>query len=159
MSFSKLSEEREKRQPGEANCQRSHWDQWESKPDLESSYPSSSEERMLCGPCLRPLPWQHIHGNFLHFVFHTLANLILRIELARWLSGKESACHFRRGRRFRFNPWVRKNPLKRKWQPTSVFLSVKPHGQRSLADHGVTESGTTEQLSMYGSRDSISFHL
>ena len=36
-----------------------------------------------------------------------------------------------------FNPWVRKIPWRRKWQPTPVFLSGKCHGQRSLA--GVTE--------------------
>ena len=27
-------------------------------------------------------------------------------------------------------------PCRRKWQPTSVFLSGKSHGQRSLADYG-----------------------
>ena len=31
------------------------------------------------------------------------------------------------------NPWVRKFPWRRKWQPTPVFLPGKSHGQRSLA--------------------------
>ena len=31
-----------------------------------------------------------------------------------------------------FDPWVRKTPWRRKWQPTPVFLSGKFHGQRSL---------------------------
>ena len=32
-----------------------------------------------------------------------------------------------------FDPWVRKSPWRRKWQPTSVFLPGKSQGQRSLA--------------------------
>ena len=35
----------------------------------------------------------------------------------------------------RFNPWVRKIPWKRKWQPTPVFLPGEFHGQKSLAGH------------------------
>ena len=46
-----------------------------------------------------------------------------------WLSGKESACQCRR---CRFDPWAGKIPWRRKWQPTSVFLPGKSHGQRSL---------------------------
>ena len=34
-----------------------------------------------------------------------------------------------------FDPWVRKIPWKRAWQPTPVFLPGKPHGQRSLAGY------------------------
>ena len=34
-----------------------------------------------------------------------------------------------------FNPWVRKIPWRRKWQPTPVFLPGKSHGQRSLAGY------------------------
>ena len=34
----------------------------------------------------------------------------------------------------RFNPWVRKIPWRRKWQPTPVLLPKKFHGQRSLVD-------------------------
>ena len=37
-------------------------------------------------------------------------------------SGKESACQCRRHKRCRFDPWVRKIPWSRKWQPTSAFL-------------------------------------
>ena len=32
-----------------------------------------------------------------------------------------------------FDPWVRKIPWRRKWQPTPAFLPEKSHGQRSLA--------------------------
>ena len=44
--------------------------------------------------------------------------------------GKESAC-----KRPGFNPWVRKIPWRRNWQPTPVFLPGKFHGQRSLAGY------------------------
>ena len=47
-------------------------------------------------------------------------------------SGKESTCQCKRCKRHRFNPWVRKIPWRRKWQPTSVFLPGKFHGQRGL---------------------------
>ena len=36
-----------------------------------------------------------------------------------------------------FDPWVRKIPWGRKWQPTPVFLPGKSHGQRSLAGYNL----------------------
>ena len=36
----------------------------------------------------------------------------------------------------RFNPWVRKIPWRRAWQPSPVFLPGESHGQRSLAVYG-----------------------
>ena len=60
---------------------------------------------------------------------------------------EESAYQYRRSKRRRFNPWVRKIPWRRKWQPTPVFLPGKSHGQRSLADYspwGRKELDTTE---------------
>ena len=41
-------------------------------------------------------------------------------------SGKEPACQCRRHKRLRFDPWVRKTPWKRAWQPTPVFLPGNP---------------------------------
>ena len=38
-------------------------------------------------------------------------------------------------KRCRLDPWVRKMPWRRKWQPTPVFLPGKCHGQRSLVDY------------------------
>ena len=35
------------------------------------------------------------------------------------------------------DPWVRKIPWQRAWQPTPVFLSGESHGQRSLAGYMV----------------------
>ena len=50
-------------------------------------------------------------------------------------SGEESTCQGRRFKRHGFNPWVRKIPWHRRWQPTSAFLSGKFHGQRRLAGY------------------------
>ena len=64
------------------------------------------------------------------FQLQELYNTVSRLP---WkLSGKESACQCSR---YRFDPWVRKIPWRRKWQPTPVFLPGKPHGQRSLAGY------------------------
>ena len=60
-------------------------------------------------------------------------------KLPRCLSGKESSCTF--------DPWVRKIPWRRKWQPTPVFLPGESHGQRSLVGYsplGCKELGVTE---------------
>ena len=65
---------------------------------------------------------------------------------------EESAYQYRRSKRRRFNPWVRKIPWRRKWQPTPVFLPGKSHGQRSLADYspwGRKELDTTERLHFF----------
>ena len=46
-----------------------------------------------------------------------------------------------------FNPWVRKIPWRRAWQPTPVFLPGKSHGQRFLIGYSpccFKELDTTE---------------
>ena len=53
----------------------------------------------------------------------------------------------RRCRRPEFDPWVRKIPWRRKWQPTPVLLPGKFHGQRGPAGYsprGRKEVDTTE---------------
>jgi len=35
-----------------------------------------------------------------------------------------------------FNPWDRKIPWRRTWQPTPLFLPGESHGLRSLAGYG-----------------------
>ena len=58
--------------------------------------------------------------------------------LPRWCSGEESACQYRRPRRCRFNPWVRKIPGSRKWQPTPVFDNLLQYFcQENSMDRGV----------------------
>ena len=73
-------------------------------------------------------------------------------RLAWWLGGEESACQCRRRG---FDPWVRKNTWRRKWQPTPILLPGKSHGQRSLAAYspcGCKELDTTKWLSTWGCR-------
>ena len=58
-----------------------------------------------------------------------------------------------------FNPWVRKIPWRRKWQPTPVFLPGESHGQRSLVGYSLwdcKESDTTEITSHTLYHDSYS---
>ena len=53
----------------------------------------------------------------------------------------------RRHRRHTFDPWVRKIPWRRAWQPTLVFLPRESRGQRGLVGCGLwggKESKTTE---------------
>ena len=50
-------------------------------------------------------------------------------------SGKEPVCQYRRHKRHEFNPWVRKIPWRKAWQPTPVFLPGESRGQRSLAGY------------------------
>ena len=62
-------------------------------------------------------------------------------------SGKEPACQCRRLKRCSFEPWIRKIPWKRKWQPSAVFLPGESHGQRNLEGYslyGHKEMDTTE---------------
>ena len=61
--------------------------------------------------------------------------------------GKEPTCQCKKHERCGFNPWVRKIPRRRAWQPTPVFSPGEPHGQRSLTGYtpwGDGESETTE---------------
>ena len=44
-------------------------------------------------------------------------------------SGKEFACQCKRNKRLWFNPWIRKIPWRRPWQPTPVFLPEECHGE------------------------------
>ena len=90
------------------------------------------------------LPFRVISGSL---VGMTPLDISLSDGLPRWLSGKDTACQFRRQERWRFYPWVRKIPWRRAWQPTLVFLPGKSHGQRSLAGYspwGRKELNTTE---------------
>ena len=72
--------------------------------------------------------------------------LILVMGIPWWLSGKESACQYRR---CEFNPWVRKIPWRKKWKPTPLFLPGKSHGQMSLVGYSpwdCKELDTTQLL-------------
>ena len=49
----------------------------------------------------------------------------------------------------RFDPWVRKIPWSRRWPPTPVFMTGKPHGERSVVGYspqGCKDSDMTEHV-------------
>ena len=66
-------------------------------------------------------------------------------------SGKEPACQCRGCKRCGFNPWVRKIPWRRVWQPTPVFLpgespwTEEPGGLQSIGSQRVGHNLATEQ--------------
>ena len=66
-------------------------------------------------------------------------------------SVKEPTCQCRRHKRCEFDPWVRKIPWRRAWQPTPVFLPGGSHGQGAwwATVHRVTELDMTERLSRH----------
>ena len=70
-------------------------------------------------------------------------------------SGKECNWQWRRCNRRGFDPWIRKIPWRRAWQPTLVFLPGESHGQSSLEGYspwGCNESDTTKWLSTHKPR-------
>ena len=79
--------------------------------------------------------------------FSLLMFSLLSLGFPGGAGGKEPACQGRKHKSPSFDPWVRKIPWGREWQPTPVFLSGESHGQRSLAGYspwGHKESDTTE---------------
>ena len=79
-------------------------------------------------------------------LLHFLTEARAAIQLPLWLRQLRICLQCRRPR---FDPWVRKIPWRRKWQPTPVSFSGESHGQRSLVDYspqGRRESDMTEQL-------------
>ena len=59
-------------------------------------------------------------------------------------SGKELACQCRKGKRHMFDPWVRKIPRRRAWQPLqySCLENLVDTGAWWATVHGVAWSGT-----------------
>ena len=98
---------------------------------LAIQLPAPSTESHSCDQCL---------VSFQRYFIDILSNMLL----PWWLSGREYACQCRRYRRCRFNPWVRKIPWSRKWQPTPVFLPgiCLDRGAWWAIVHRVTESWT-----------------
>ena len=72
----------------------------------------------------------YLHGQLGPGLTHMCIHLF---NLYHLLS--QSACPCRRHQRGRFDPWVRKIPWRRRWQPAPVFLPGKSHGERSLAGY------------------------
>ena len=78
------------------------------------------------------LAWPESHDSPGYLGYNLLC---IKGRLSRKQSGKESPCQYRRCRLGAFNPWVRKIPWRKKWQPTPVFLPEKSYRQRSPAGY------------------------
>ena len=96
--------------------------------------------------------WQNANNYFFTYTIEDFFFFLYFQNSAGGTSGKELTCHCRRCKRGRFDPWVRKIPRRRAWQPTPVFLPGESHGQKSLAGYGPwdhKELDTTEHISTH----------
>ena len=104
-------------------------------PSLGRSWFSSNQEKWLPVVVVKFITHQ-VHwvwctkGKRVH-IWWIKMQVVCRVGfMDLWcLGSKESTCQWRRRG---FNPWSRKIPWRRKWQPTPLFLPGKSHGQRSL---------------------------
>jgi len=82
------------------------------------------------------IPWQRIWNIIDKMIkLRTILWNISRLPGFPGGTGKEPACQCSRYKRCGFDPWVRKIPWRRTWQPTPVFLPGESHGQRSLGGY------------------------
>ena len=86
--------------------------------------------------------------NFVVPMRFLYSNLYI-IAVPKWLSSKEPACQGQRHKRPRFDPWVRKTPWRRKWQPPPVFLPGESHGQRSLVGYSSWDPKESDMTLLY----------
>ena len=105
-------------------------------------FPPSFRQSLLLGTCALTFIWFSCWGETCYAIkgYHILHGL------PKCTSGKEPACQCR-CKRHGFDPWVRKIPCRRAWQPTPLFLPGESHGWRSLIDCSpwcCKESDTTE---------------
>ena len=113
-------------------------------------------------PQVGNIPWRRKWQPtpvFLPRISHGQRNLVGYSPWGRKESDTSTHTQSRRRKKCWFNPWDRKIPWSRKWQPTPVFLPVKFHGQKSLEGRGAwqgTVHGTAKnwtQLSNWAHRD------
>ena len=82
----------------------------------------------------------------------SILSLVVETGFSGSTSSKESSCQCRRHKRHRFDPWIRKTPWRRAWQPTPVFSSgeTMDRGGYWATFHRVTKSQTQlKRLSMH----------
>ena len=97
-----------------------------------------------CSPAFTELLVSHVCSlSVLHPIANTLGSWCLEWSDS-WASGfpggasgKETSCQCCRCKRHESNPWIRKIPWRRAWQPTPVFLPGESYGQRSLPGYSI----------------------
>ena len=102
---------------------------------LPLNEPHSNIVHRLCGTVLLPSSLLF----FTHLCHRHLMSAPYVPRLLWWLRQQRIRP---RGRRPRFDPWVRNIPWRREWLPTPVFLPGKFHGQKSPA--GCSSCGCKE---------------
>ena len=70
--------------------------------------------------------WLEQLDSSLFVCLFLMVGSIYKIGFPGGANGKEPICQCRRHKRHRFNPWVRKIPWRRKWQPTPVHCLEIP---------------------------------
>ena len=71
----------------------------------------------------------NLHFNMLfNSLFRYFHSIFRAFSLPDGVNDKESACQWRRCKKRRFDPWVRKISWRRTWQPTPIFLPGESHG-------------------------------
>ena len=97
-------------------------------------------------PCKQEKPWNRLvlTLNMRGLLSHSglISTHTLRVGFPGGAGGKEPVSQCRRRKRCKFNPWVRKSPWRRAWQPTPVFLPGESHAHRRATIHRVTKSWT-----------------
>ena len=118
----------------------------------QDGYPRDRRDKTAAtGPQSPGLECSHTHWLLELSVLGTLHRGYPPSSLLPWLfpGGSDSKSVCLQCGRPGFDPWVRRIPCRRKWQPTPVLLPGKSHGWRSLvgcSPWGRTESDTTERL-------------
>ena len=65
----------------------------------------------------------------MYIYIYVYAHIYVASQVSQWLRISLQC------RRPGFDPWVRKIPWRRKWQPTPVILPGESHGQMSLTNY------------------------
>ena len=127
--------------------------------DFFLMYWSTDDLQCCVNFCYKAKSLSYTHIYFFHLLFYSglsqdteYSSLFYTSGFPGGASGKELACQCRRLKRYWFDPWVRKIPWRRAWQPTPLFLRGESHGQRSLVGYspwGHKVPNTTEWLTLF----------
>ena len=102
--------------------------------------------------------WRQLKWHSKHSWLLLIHSFRVSLMLPGDASDKEPTCQCRRSKRCGFDPYIRKIPWRRAWQPTLGILPVKSHGQSSLASFspwGRKGLDTTEATACTGSNWSL----
>ena len=110
--------------------------------------PTPHKKSLLCFPFFFQSKKESAHLDTGILTFERIGRcfkvVILNISgFPHGLDGKESACNAGDPG---FDPWVRKIPWRREWQPTPLFLPGEYHGQTSVRSQRIRHNWTTKTL-------------